>query len=74
MTVTALTSILGGETLTGSLLAGSLLSGFLILFFGSLGQIYGDYYHSLRWAVQPMLLWTLLWFKKRIDCFFDGFF
>lgn len=74
MTVMALTSILGGETLTGSLLAGSLLSGFLMIFFGSLGQIYGDYYHSLRWAAQPMLLWTLLWFKKCIDCFFEGFF
>lgn len=72
MTVMALTCILGGETLTGSLLAGSLLSGFFTLFFGSLGQIHGDFYYSLRWAVQPILLWTLLWFKENIDRFFDG--
>ena len=69
----ALASILGGETLTGSLVAGLCLGCFNSLVFGSIGAINGDYfYYELKFAAQPAIIWVALWFKERIDRFFEG--
>jgi branched-subunit amino acid ABC-type transport system permease component len=72
MSAMALASILGGETLTGSLLAGLGLGAFNSAVFGAIPEAGVDFVYSLKYAVQPILIWVALWFKERIDGLFKG--